>query len=324
LGCLAAALQRASLPTADYLLPNPLRDSSAGEGDPSHRRAPSGQMQSEDTLRSGAVGSDHAALQVRMWVPTVGVAPLEASAPGLEPVTTMDLAWNGKEHFVVLDGRCKCRCTALTELAPLVKSAALLAAAIDKYWYLLYVHAGVVRSSRGCLLLPAAAGSGKTTLTAALIRAGFFYLSDEAALLLEDTLRVRPVPVSLCIKDGAWDLLGTRYPELHALMVHHRWDGKRVRYLNPPPEAVDPEPDVSHPVRWLVFPRYKPGEETVLRSLGKAEALHRLLMQCLAMPAPLDQANVAALVRWIGDLSCFEMPTSSLDDAVALLVQLCR
>jgi hypothetical protein len=36
----------------------------------------SGQMQSEDTLRSGAVGSDHAALQVRMWVPTVGVAPL--------------------------------------------------------------------------------------------------------------------------------------------------------------------------------------------------------------------------------------------------------
>jgi hypothetical protein len=47
---------------------------------PGSTHAPSGQMQSEDTLRSGAVGNDHAALQVRMWVPTVGVAPLGHAA----------------------------------------------------------------------------------------------------------------------------------------------------------------------------------------------------------------------------------------------------
>jgi hypothetical protein len=109
----------------------------------------------------------------------------------------------------------------------------------------------------------------KSSLTAALIRAGFMYLSDEVALLEENTLHVRPVPVSLCLKNSAWDLLATRYPEIRDLAIHHRWDGKIVRYLNPPAATLGPEPDRSHPVRWIVFPRYAPDVQTTLRPLGK-------------------------------------------------------
>jgi hypothetical protein len=222
----------------------------------------------------------------------------------------------------LVNGRCQQRCAELNELAPLVKRT-LLVDAIDGCPSLLCIHAGVVGSPQGCLLLPAAAGSGKSSLTAALIRAGFVYLSDEAALLDEKTLRVRPVPISLCVKEGGWDLLAPRYPELRDLAVHHRWDDKNVRYLNPPRESLDPEPERSHAVRWIVFPRYTPGAETALRPLPRVEALHRLLMQC-ATPSPLDQTKVASLVRWIDDLPCFEMPMSSLDEAVVLLDRLCR
>jgi hypothetical protein len=134
----------------------------------------------------------------------------------------------------------------------------------------------------------------------------------------------RPVPASLCLKDGAWDLLAPRYPEIRDLAIHHRWDGKIVRYLNPPPAALDPEADKSHPVRWIVFPRYSPEACTELRPLAKAHALHRLLQQCLAVPAPLDQAKVASLVNWISEIPCYELPMSSLDEAVALVDGLCQ
>jgi hypothetical protein len=142
------------------------------------------------------------------------------------------------------------------------------------------------------------------------------------APLEEGTLHVRPVPVSLCVKDSAWDLLAPHYPEIRDLAIHHRWDGKIVRYLNPPAAILDPEK--SYPVRWIVFPRYSPDARTQLRPLAKAHALHRLLQQCLAMPAPLDQTKVASLVRWITKIPCYELPMSSLDDAVALVNGLCR
>ncbi len=251
------------------------------------------------------------------------LAHLETPSPATEPAIAVDLVCVGEAHFLLLDGRLKERGARLDELAPIVKWA-LLAEAINRYRYLLYIHAGVVRSTRGCLLLPAPAGSGKTSLTAALVRAGFVYLSDEVALLEEGTPRVRPVPVSLCIKDSAWDLLAPRYPELRHVAVHHRFDGKIVRYLNPPSEALDPDPDMSHPVRWIVFPRHTPGAPTALLPLRRADALQRLLEQCLAMPKPLDQAKVASLVRWIADIPCFEMPMSSLDEAVALMHELCQ
>jgi hypothetical protein len=251
------------------------------------------------------------------------LAHLERPVQTAEQVTTADLLLDGEAHLLVLNGRAKKSCALLNQFAPLVKWA-LLAEAIKDHSYLLYVHAGVVRSASGCLLLPAQPGSGKTSLTAALIHAGFAYLSDEVALLEEDTLQVVPVPVSLCIKDSGWDLLAPRYPGLRGLAIHHRSDGKIVRYLNPPPTTPDSEPEISYPVCWIVFPRYSPEARTELRPLGKAASLHRLLEQCLAMPAPLDQAKVARLVSWIRDIPCYELPMSSLDEAVALLDQLCR
>jgi hypothetical protein len=251
------------------------------------------------------------------------LAHLETPTSAAGPATTVDLACDGEKHLLLLNGTSSERSASLDELAPLVKGTLLLEAMND-FSYLLYIHAAVVRSASGCLLLPAAPGSGKSSLTAALIRAGFTYFSDEVALLEEGTLNVWPAPVSLCLKDGAWDLLAPRYPEIRDLAIHHRWDGKIVRYLNPPPAALDPGPEKSHPVHWIVFPRYSPQARTELRPLPKADALYRLLQQCLAVPAPLDQAKVASLVNWISEIPCYELPMSWLDEAVALVDGLCR
>jgi hypothetical protein len=63
---------------------------------------------------------------------------------------------------------------------------------------LIFVHAGVVAVGERLLVIPGLSFSGKTTLVAALVRAGAVYYSDEYALLDEKGLvHAYPRPLSL-------------------------------------------------------------------------------------------------------------------------------
>ena len=200
-------------------------------------------------------------------------------------------------------------------MAPLVKGA-LWTGAVNAFDFLLDLHSGVVAKGDSCILLPAAAGSGKSSLTAALTNAGFAYLSDEVALVEPGTFRVPAVPLAVCVKDTAWDLMSRYYPELPTLAIHRRDDGKVVRYVPPSAAAVyRGTARVSH----IFFPRYSKGEPTRLKPLARSEGLAMLMDQCLALRQRLDHGNVRELVRWIGAIDCYSLPFSSLDEAVALV-----
>jgi hypothetical protein len=76
----------------------------------------------------------------------------------------------------------------------------------------LFVHAGVVGWQGRAIVIPGRSFSGKTSLTAALVRAGAEYLSDEYAVL--DTQgRVHPYPKSLSFRDAAGEPLEKRSVE---------------------------------------------------------------------------------------------------------------
>src|SRR5205807_580535 len=136
----------------------------------------------------------------------------------------------------------------LSYLGPIVKSA-IWQLAVNAYPFLFYLHAGVVSTGSGCVLLPAAPGSGKSSLTAALTHRGYGYFSDEIALISRDTFLVPPVPLAICVKESGWALIGRYYPELFNAWPHHRYDGKDVRYLPPPKRAGDLPP---MPVRHII------------------------------------------------------------------------
>jgi hypothetical protein len=63
----------------------------------------------------------------------------------------------------------------------------------------IFVHAGVVAHEGRALLVPGLSFSGKSTLVAALVRAGAVYLSDEFAVLDADGL-VHPYPKPLSLR----------------------------------------------------------------------------------------------------------------------------
>ncbi len=64
-----------------------------------------------------------------------------------------------------------------------------------------FVHAGCVAAGGSAILIPGYSFSGKTTLTAALVRAGALYYSDEYAVIDHRGL-VRPYPRPLSTRTG--------------------------------------------------------------------------------------------------------------------------
>ena len=79
------------------------------------------------------------------------------------------------------------------------------AAAIDSVPRQLVLHAGAVASATGALVLPAGPNYGKSTLTAALVRAGLAYLTDEAAAITAEGI-CRPYPKAIALEPGSFEV----------------------------------------------------------------------------------------------------------------------
>jgi hypothetical protein len=128
--------------------------------------------------------------------------------------------------------------------------------------------------------------------------------------------------VRLTLKPGAIGLLTRYYPKLDQLPPHLREDGQTVYYLNPIGRPAESER--SFPVGWIIFPHYAPDVATELRPVNRPEALRRLLDECLVLSERMDRTGVESLVHWIRGVECFELPMSSLTDAVDLVKRLGR
>ncbi len=207
--------------------------------------------------------------------------------------------------------------TGLYRLAPVVKSL-LWKEAVGRYNFMFYIHAGVAGTGDSCILLPAAAGSGKSSLTAALVHRGYRYLSDEVALIEPATFRVAPVPLAVCVKSTGWQVMRRYFPDIRTLMSHQRTDGKVVRYIPPAPSSIQTTPaQVSH----IVFPRYDASAATEIHPIARSAALRRLMSECWAC-GHLDHTNVKDLIRWIAQIECYQLTFKSLKDAADLVEQI--
>ena len=248
------------------------------------------------------------------------VHPILAHLENRHAPSTLDIKLidDGGTHHVCRNGSVEASLDSVDRIGPVVKWL-VWEAAVNTHQFLLDIHAGVVGDGEGVMLFPARAGSGKSSLTAALSRAGFDYFSDEIALLEEPGLTVRPIPLAICVKSTGWDLMAPYFPGLPTLKSHRRGDGKTVRYVPPPPLGKGSDPSRSYPVRRIVFPRYEADAKTALKPLPRVEALRRLLEECLVVPVPLTQRRAGRLVRWIKQIDCYELPMSSLEEAVDLV-----
>jgi HprK-related kinase A len=182
--------------------------------------------------------------------------------------------------------------------------------------HLVVVHSAVVARGDRAALLPAPPESGKSTLCAALVAAGWRLCSDEFALVDPGTSDIYPLPRPISLKEGSLTIIGTRMP--HARFGPEATDveGKRLRYLAPPPESVV---RAGERVRasWIVVPKYVAGSPTVFEPVPRARMLAHVADSSYNYNA-LGPAGFECLAQLVDGASCHKLTYSNLDDALRL------
>ena len=236
--------------------------------------------------------------------------------PGL---ALIEIERKGERYRISLDGVESLSSAAETEVTPIVQYLVYVAD-IEHRDYSVAFHAGAVALDGRVAVLPGQAGNGKTSLTAALIASGLQYLSDDLLLMSED-LEIEGIPFALCIKAGGTKPIAQYYPEIDTLALHHRGDGKRVRYLLPPRQSFRMGPPAKLPASWVIFPKYRQDSQTRLTPLGKSEALRRLMQSC-TLALPLEKDQIRTFIRWLEEVDCYDLEVTSLAESVTAVKSL--
>jgi hypothetical protein len=178
------------------------------------------------------------------------------------------------------------------------------------------IHAGAVVSPAGKgILFPAAAGSGKTTLVTALVRAGFGFLSDEVGVIEPGTARLHPFPRALNLKEGTLALFPDLRPEDDGLWGVRRRAFARVHTVRPASGAGPCE------VGFVIAPRYLRGAATELSPISPAEMTKELWANTtnLTRFGPRTLSVVAEVAR---RAKGFRLVSSDLQEAVETITAL--
>lgn len=177
------------------------------------------------------------------------------------------------------------------------------------------LHAACLLGEGGALLLGGSPGAGKSTLTLALLDAGFGYGGDDVTLL-DAAGRVQGVPFAPAMKAGAARLM----PALKALPLHRRPDGKWLRYR--PVEAA-PRPG-WHAARRLVRLQRRRGAAAALVPMEPVDALAAFMKEAWSPSRTTSPTNFRALRSLVAGAECHALSYWDLDEAVRLLKRHCR
>jgi hypothetical protein len=155
--------------------------------------------------------------------------------------------------------------------------------------------------------------SGKTTTVAGLVRAGYGYLTDEAAAVCLDDLHVEPFHKSLSIDAGSWGVLESLRP-LDAGAGPTQW---QVPVSSIPGARLADRT----PLAWFVLPRYVAGSVTRLERVTRAAAVMSLAASTFGF---LDepQRSLDGLAHLVRNADCYQLTVGSLDEAIAQLTRL--
>lgn len=186
--------------------------------------------------------------------------------------------------------------------------------------WLAILHAGGVSWQGHGIIFPARGGSGKTTLTAALIKQGFDYINDDVIPLIRKTGELIHLPSCLRIKTGSWPLLQPFYPEIQLLEVFGSQEPK-VKYLPPPlKNKLFPTLYAKH----IILPNYQEGVTTAkLEPISPVLALEAIIAGESLLHLPLKKNDISALLKWLEPIACHRLNYDKLEPATALLRQFC-
>jgi hypothetical protein len=194
-------------------------------------------------------------------------------------------------------------------------------AIVDRADPFVVLHAGGVALEGVGAIISGPSGAGKTTLTAALVRAGFRYLTDEALAIDPATHLLHPYPKALNIRSGSWELLPDLRPPPSDL-AQRAW---RVAPTDIRPDAIaGPTPPSV-----VLFPRLGGSQEPDglggLQEVPRSEAAVELFQQRFRpSEAPTSALALRVLAGVLEGCACFRVSTADLGRAVDHVTEVMR
>jgi len=194
------------------------------------------------------------------------------------------------------------------------------------------VNRGVVEETSNRLLLHAAAaerdgevvvlagprGAGKSTLVAALVRAGFRYVTDETVAVEPSTLTIEPYPKPVALDHGSEALLPDLHPEFESAP-----GTTAQRLVSPRGIRSDAVASSGGVPSIVILPSHRPTHATAAHPITRAEAAVALATHSFNFSSfgPGALGVVAAVVR---RSRCYRLDVGTLDSACRLVTDLLR
>jgi HprK-related kinase A len=185
---------------------------------------------------------------------------------------------------------------------------------------LLIIHAAVVEKNGLAAILAAPAGSGKSTLCAALVSKGWRLLSDELALVRLDSGELVPLPRPVSLKNASIDIMRRYVPgAVFSPEVDDTVKGT-IAHMKAPADSVA---RAGEPARaaWIIFPKYQAGAGATLEPVAPSRAFMSLAGNAFNYSL-LGPAGFDAMAGLIANSLSYNFTYSVLDDAVDLFSRL--
>jgi hypothetical protein len=178
------------------------------------------------------------------------------------------------------------------------------------YNWMAMLHASGITNGKEAILFSAAAGSGKTTISALLKAHGYGYLSDDF-IAADYQGKVYPFPAAISVKAGSVEVLSEYFPEIASTRPEQTFIGKMVRYI--PVHNLDEASIRGFPVKAFVFVKYTAEEDFLFEPVEKREALQLLLQETWVNP---QEQHVRRFFDWVEQTAFYRLNYGATPEAV--------
>lgn len=182
------------------------------------------------------------------------------------------------------------------------------------------IHAGVVADEQGAIVMSAASGGGKSTLTAALMQQDYRLFSDEFALIGLDNAEVHAYPRPISLKQETIPIVRE--------LAGADWISKPLKdtpkgdiaYYRARPDDLG-KAHVPAPVKLILFPKFEKDAKPFARKLNPAEAVIRLVPASTNYSL-LGERAYSALVKLVQNARAFELTYASTQQSLDLVAEI--
>lgn len=194
-----------------------------------------------------------------------------------------------------------------------------LSAALQCFRFIMF-HAGVVAKGGNAVMIAAHSGGGKSTLTAAMMEAGYRLLSDEFAVLRRDRNALMPYPRPVSLKNASVDVVRQMAGQDAMSTVLEGTPKGTIAYRRARASDIELMHEEAVP-KLLIFPKYVEGEKPERRAVEPADAAMRLIAGSPNYQVVAGAAFDSTMTMMHG-LKCYEISYGNTADSVALVEEL--